>query len=71
MQDQRFGRNRQSDNLEKVSLLRDKFEYDRERRMREKAFAPIHGGSVPDSHDSERWNQPLNTDRYFSQTERH
>ncbi|KAL5172304.1 hypothetical protein HKD37_16G045083 [Glycine soja] len=47
--DQNFGRNRQSDNWEKVSLLRDKFEYDRERRMREKAFAPMRGGSVPDS----------------------
>ncbi|TKY68740.1 hypothetical protein E2542_SST05000 [Spatholobus suberectus] len=71
--DQNFGKNRQSDNSEKVSLLRDKFEYDRERRMREKAFAPMHGGSgsVPDSHDSDRWSQPLNTDRYFSQTERH
>lgn len=30
------GRNRQGDNWEKVSLIRDKFEYDRERRMREK-----------------------------------
>jgi len=29
------------------------------------------GGSVPDSHNSNRWNQPLDTDRYFSQTERH
>jgi len=34
------------------------------------AFAPMHGGSLPDSHDSNRWNQPLDTDRYFSQTER-
>ncbi|ESW06244.1 hypothetical protein PHAVU_010G031200 [Phaseolus vulgaris] len=68
--DQTFGRNRQPDNLEKVSLLRDKFEYDRERRMKEKAFAPMHGGSLTDSHDSNRWNQPLDTDRYFSQTER-
>ncbi|CAJ1932614.1 unnamed protein product [Sphenostylis stenocarpa] len=69
--DQNFGRNRQPDNLEKVSLLRDKFEYDRERRMREKAFAPMHEGSASDSHDFSGWNQPLNTDRYFSQTERH
>ncbi|CAJ1932584.1 unnamed protein product [Sphenostylis stenocarpa] len=69
--DQNFGRNRQPDNLEKVSLLRDKFEYDRERRMLEKAFAPMHEGSASDSHDFSGWNQPLNTDRYFSQTERH
>ncbi|CAL5195420.1 unnamed protein product [Lathyrus oleraceus] len=69
--DQNFGRNRQSDSWDKVSLIRDKFEYDRERRMKEKAFAPIHGGFVADSHESEGWNQPLNTDRYFSQTERY
>lgn len=36
MQDENFGRNRQSDTWEKVNLIRDKFEYDRERRMREK-----------------------------------
>lgn len=29
-------RNRQGDTLEKVNQLRDKFEYDREKRMREK-----------------------------------
>ena len=36
MQDQGFGRNRLGDTWEKVSQIRDKFEYDRERRMREK-----------------------------------
>lgn len=37
MQDQGFVRNRQGDtNLEKLNQIRDKFEYDRERRMREK-----------------------------------
>ncbi|KAJ1427883.1 hypothetical protein SESBI_09267 [Sesbania bispinosa] len=40
--DQNFGRSRQSDTWEKVSLIRDKFEYDRERRMREKAFVVGH-----------------------------
>jgi hypothetical protein len=35
-QDLNFVRNRQSDTWEKVNLLRDKFEYDRERRMKEK-----------------------------------
>ncbi|KAE8675171.1 hypothetical protein F3Y22_tig00111693pilonHSYRG00144 [Hibiscus syriacus] len=34
--DQGFGRNRQGDNLGKVNQLRDKFEFDREKRMREK-----------------------------------
>ena len=73
-----FVRNNQSDTWEKVSLIRDKFEYDREKRMREKAFAPMHGaGTMSDfrdshswnKHDSDSWNQPLNTDRYFGQTE--
>ncbi|CAJ2664725.1 unnamed protein product [Trifolium pratense] len=72
--DLNFVRDRKSDKFdtwEKVNLIRDKFEYDRERRMREKAFAPMHGVSAADSHDSEGWNQPLNTDRYFSRTERY
>ncbi|KAF7801528.1 uncharacterized protein G2W53_040639 [Senna tora] len=36
--DQSFGRNRHGDTQEKVNFIRDKFEYDRERRMREKGF---------------------------------
>ena len=37
MQDESYGRNnRQGDNWEKVNFIRDRFEYDRERRMREK-----------------------------------
>ncbi|KAK4419716.1 hypothetical protein Salat_2384500 [Sesamum alatum] len=36
IKDQIMGRNRGSDTWEKVSQIRDKFEYDRERRMREK-----------------------------------
>ncbi|XP_054789743.1 uncharacterized protein LOC129301151 [Prosopis cineraria] len=65
-QDQSFGRNRQGDTWEKVNFIRDKFEYDRERRMRDKAFAPMHGGAVSDTRDANSWNQPLNADRYFS-----
>lgn len=38
IQDQGFQRNNQGDNREKVNLIRDKFEYDRERRMREKGM---------------------------------
>ncbi|XP_028769689.1 uncharacterized protein LOC114727132 isoform X2 [Neltuma alba] len=69
-QDQSFGRNRQGDTWEKVNFIRDKFEYDRERRMREKAFAPMHGGARADMRDAESRNQPLNADRYFSHNER-
>ena len=36
MQDQVFGRSRQGDNWERVSQIRDKFEFDREKRMRDK-----------------------------------
>ncbi|KFK31327.1 hypothetical protein AALP_AA6G097900 [Arabis alpina] len=52
------------DNWEKVNQIRDKFEYDRERRMREKAFAPMN--AAPDSRDL-NWNaqrQPFDPDRY-------
>ncbi|KAJ7961665.1 Coiled-coil domain-containing protein [Quillaja saponaria] len=70
IKDQGFGRNRQGDTWEKVGQIRDKFEYDREKRMREKGFAPMHGGTGSDSHDSNSWKQPLDADRYFSQTER-
>ncbi|CAK7349437.1 unnamed protein product [Dovyalis caffra] len=38
MKDQGFGRNRQGDAWEKVSQIRDVFEYDREKRMREKGM---------------------------------
>lgn len=43
MQEQAFGRNRQGDDWDKVSQIRDKFEYDRERRMRDKGwlFSPF------------------------------
>lgn len=36
MQNQAFRRNRQGDSMEKVGAIRDKFEFDRERRMRDK-----------------------------------
>ncbi|RVW34392.1 hypothetical protein CK203_092170 [Vitis vinifera] len=45
MQGQELGRNSQGDSWERVSQIRDKFEYDRERRMREKGIhhTPILG----------------------------
>lgn len=36
LQEQDFRRNMQGGNWEKVSQIRDKFEYDREKRMRER-----------------------------------
>ncbi|XWS31201.1 hypothetical protein CRYUN_Cryun23aG0057300 [Craigia yunnanensis] len=67
--DQGFGRNRQGDTLEKVNQLRDKFEYDREKRMREKAFAPINGQNASNSYDTNSRNQPFDTQRYFSDSD--
>ncbi|XP_048232438.1 uncharacterized protein LOC8259687 isoform X1 [Ricinus communis] len=63
MKDQGPRRNRQGDTWEKVSQIRDKFEYDREKRMREKAFAPMNRGmELPDPNFQ---NQPLDARRYF------
>lgn len=64
-----FGRNRQGDVWDKVSQVRDKFEYDREQRLKEKAFAPMNGENSSEIHDSNPRNQPFDTQRYFSFTE--
>ncbi|XVE78169.1 hypothetical protein DITRI_Ditri13aG0122500 [Diplodiscus trichospermus] len=63
---QGFGRNSRGDTLEKVNQLRDKFEYDREKRMREKAFAPMNGQNASNSYDTSSRNQLFDTQRYFS-----
>lgn len=59
----------QGDNWEKVSLIRDKFEYDRQKRMREKAFAPMHDDITSNLPDSNR-NRPFDVQRYFPQNDR-
>ncbi|XP_059451487.1 uncharacterized protein LOC132182294 isoform X2 [Corylus avellana] len=64
-----FKRSMQGDTREMVSQIRDKFEYDREKRMRDKAFAPMNGGNAYDVDDSNSWKQPLDAQRYFSQSE--
>ncbi|KAF4367552.1 hypothetical protein CsatB_024800 [Cannabis sativa] len=69
LKERSFVVNKQDDTWEKVNLVRDKFEYDRERRMRDKAFAPMHGEATSDSHNSNR-NQPFDAQRYFPQDER-
>ncbi|XP_065876153.1 uncharacterized protein [Euphorbia lathyris] len=65
MKDHGFGRNRPNDTWEKVSQIRDKFEYDRDRRMREKAFAPMNGGVPLELPNSNRQNRPFDARRYF------
>ncbi|KAF5782290.1 hypothetical protein HanRHA438_Chr11g0506791 [Helianthus annuus] len=65
-----FGRNRQQQpqggSMEKVGIIRDKFEFDRQRRMRDKAFAPMRF-TAPDP-DSSR-NQSFDTKRYLSSSD--
>ncbi|KAA8550549.1 hypothetical protein F0562_002233 [Nyssa sinensis] len=70
LKDQGTWRNRQADTWDKVSQIRDKFEYDREKRMREKAFAPMNRGTGFDLDDPASRNQPFNTKRYFPENER-
>ncbi|XP_022728338.1 uncharacterized protein LOC111283920 isoform X2 [Durio zibethinus] len=69
MKDQGFGRNRQGGTSEKVDQLRDKFEYDREKRMREKAFAPMNGQNALNSYVTNSRSQPFDTQRYFSDSD--
>ncbi|KAM7272112.1 hypothetical protein ACFE04_031326 [Oxalis oulophora] len=66
-----FRRNEGGDTMVKVNQIRDKFEYDRERRMRDKAFAPMNAGPQVDVHNnnSNSQNQPIDTRRYFSGSE--
>ncbi|KAL2238495.1 UNVERIFIED_CONTAM: hypothetical protein Sindi_1041200 [Sesamum indicum] len=69
LHDQIVGRNRGSDTWEKVSQIRDKFEYDRERRMREKAFAPMNGGNDFEMKTPASKNEPFDISRYISESE--
>ncbi|XP_023550143.1 uncharacterized protein LOC111808422 [Cucurbita pepo subsp. pepo] len=67
--EQDFRRNMQGGNWEKVSQIRDKFEYDREKRMRERAFAPMHGTPASVSQDSRRQRTDAQQQRYFSESD--
>ncbi|XP_051134243.1 uncharacterized protein LOC127253622 [Andrographis paniculata] len=61
------GRNRES--WEKGFQIRDKFEYDRERRMREKAFAPMNGGNEFEMDRPVSKHDPLDITRYISESD--
>ncbi|GMH02454.1 hypothetical protein Nepgr_004293 [Nepenthes gracilis] len=69
MKDRSSGRSRQAETWEKVNKIRDKFEYDREKRMREKAFAPMSMGNDADDHSPTFRNKPFDAQRYFSNSE--
>ncbi|GAB2290517.1 hypothetical protein Dimus_024795 [Dionaea muscipula] len=64
-----MGRSRQAETWEKVSQIRDKFEYDREKRMREKAFAPMGRGGAAEVGKPTFKNQPFDMNKYFSEDE--
>lgn len=66
---QGFGGNRQGDTMEKVGQIRDKFEYDRERRMREKAFAPMNMANRSGVRDPSSRVRPFDTEKFFPKSE--
>ncbi|XP_073007922.1 uncharacterized protein [Typha latifolia] len=68
--DQGFGGNPQGDTWERVNQIRDKFEYDRERRMREKAFAPMNMVNNFSPQDSSSRIQPFDARKFFPQSDR-
>ncbi|XP_052184905.1 uncharacterized protein LOC127796676 [Diospyros lotus] len=70
MKVQGMGRNIQDETWVKVNQIRDKFEYDREKRMRERAFAPMQEGIGFDSDNSPSKTGPFDTQRYFPESER-
>ncbi|XP_010452065.1 PREDICTED: uncharacterized protein LOC104734200 isoform X1 [Camelina sativa] len=66
-QEQGFNRSTQGDNWEKVNQIRDKFEFDRERRMRDKAFAPMNAAPASEVSKDLNWNaqrRPFDAERY-------
>ncbi|XP_077212108.1 uncharacterized protein LOC143847236 isoform X2 [Tasmannia lanceolata] len=65
-----FGQNRQGDAWEKTGQIRDKFEYDREKRMREKAFAPMNMGTGFNVRDSGSRIQPFDAQKFFPNSSR-
>ncbi|XP_071718056.1 uncharacterized protein [Rutidosis leptorrhynchoides] len=65
MKNHAFGRNRQGDTRENAGMIRDKFEFDRERRMRDKAFAPVQFTAS----DSSSRNQSFDAKRYLSSSD--
>lgn len=59
-----FGENQQ-EAWQKVRQLKDTFEYDRERRMRDKAFAPMNMGHSSEHQRQRDVNEPFDVRRFF------
>ncbi|VFR00644.1 unnamed protein product [Cuscuta campestris] len=70
IKDQGLVRNRHDDNWDKVRLIRDKFEYDREKRTRERAFAPLNEAiNVGKDHVPASKNLPFDARKYISDSD--
>ncbi|KAL8055691.1 hypothetical protein ABFX02_04G071800 [Erythranthe guttata] len=69
IKEQIMGRNMGNDTREKVSQIRGKFEYDRERRMREKAFAPMNGVNDFEMNRAVPKHEPFDISRYISDSD--
>lgn len=69
VKDQSFRGSRPDDNWEKVGRIRDKFEYDKEKRMSEKAFAPMNRGGGFDFVDSGSRTRPFDAQKYFPESD--
>ncbi|PIA48663.1 hypothetical protein AQUCO_01400919v1, partial [Aquilegia coerulea] len=65
-----FGGSRHGDTWEKVGRIRDKFEYDKDKRMSEKGFAPMNRSSGYNFCDSDSRIQPFDAQKYFPETGR-
>ncbi|KAI4365769.1 hypothetical protein MLD38_021727 [Melastoma candidum] len=69
VKEQGFVTSQGDDSSQKVNQIRDKFEYDRERRMIDKAFAPMNGPTALDTQNQISRNKPFDAQRYFSGSE--
>ncbi|KAL3621897.1 hypothetical protein CASFOL_034093 [Castilleja foliolosa] len=69
VKDQVAGRNRGNDTFDRAHQIRDKFEYDRERRMRDKAFAPMNGVNDIETNSPIPKNEPFDISRYISDSD--
>ncbi|GER40665.1 F21O3.15 protein [Striga asiatica] len=69
IKDQIMGSNRGNNTWDRGNQIRDKFEFDRERRMRERAFAPMNGTNDFETTRPIPKNEPFDISRYISDSD--
>ncbi|EPS64378.1 hypothetical protein M569_10403, partial [Genlisea aurea] len=57
------------ENRERVNFIRDRFEYQRDKRMRERAFAPMNEGSYSETNTPVSNREPFDIRRYISDSD--